>query len=135
MNTPYDKIAYFDNTPLYKLTDNEIDFAIEYFADSNGWVFRLEKRRRQLIDEFTEMVYQKLSKSDYDFIERRMRQTFEDLRKESYCNIWMTRRFKTPSYFSGNSPIFDFNHGDGNFIAGGNKIAHRANFVTKNNLI
>ena len=77
----------FNDTPLYKLTDEEIDFAIEYFANTNGWVFRLEKRRRQLIDEFTEMVYQKLSKSDYDFIERRMRQTFEDLRKESYCII------------------------------------------------
>ena len=87
MSTPYDKIAYFNDTPLYKLTDDEIDFAIEYFADTNGWVFRLEKRRRQLIDEFTKMVYQKLSKSDYDFIERRMRQTFEDLRKESYCII------------------------------------------------
>ena len=87
MNTPYDKIAYFNDTPLYKLTDEEIDFAIEYFANSNGWVFKIEKRRRQLIDEFTKMVYQKLSKSDYDFIERRMRQTFEDLRKESYCNI------------------------------------------------
>ena len=87
MNTPYDKIAYFDNTTLYKLTDNEIDFAIDYFADTNGWVFKLEKRRRQLIDEFTKMVCQKLSKSDYDFIEKRMRQTFEDLKKESYCNI------------------------------------------------
>ena len=47
----------------------------------------------------------------------------------------MARRFKAPSYSSGNSPIFDFNHGDGNFIAGENKIAHRANFVTKINLI
>ena len=36
MSTPYDKIAYFNNTPLYKLTDDEIDFAIEYFADTNG---------------------------------------------------------------------------------------------------
>ena len=80
MNTLYDKIAYFNNTPLYNLTDEEIDFAIEYFADTNGWMFRLEKRRRQLIDEFTEMVYQKLSKSDYDFIERRMRQTFDELK-------------------------------------------------------
>ena len=87
MSTPYDKIAYFNDTPLYKLTDDEIDFAIEYFDNTNGFVFKLEKRRRQLIDEFTEMVYQKLSKSDYDFIERRMRQTFEDLRKESYCII------------------------------------------------
>ena len=87
MSTPYDKIAYFNNTPLYKLTDDEIDFAIEYFADTNGWLFKLEKRCRQLIDEFTNMVYQKLSKSDYDFIERRMRQTFEDLRKETYCII------------------------------------------------
>lgn len=87
MSTPYDKIAYFNDTPLYKLTDDEIDFAIEYFANTNGFVFKLEKRRRQLIDEFTNMVYQKLSKSDYDFIERRMRQTFEDLRKESYCII------------------------------------------------
>ena len=87
MSTPYDKIAYFNDTPLYKLTDEEIDFAIEYFANTNGFVFKLEKRRRQLIDEFTNMVYQKLSKSDYDFIERRMRQTFEDLRKESYCII------------------------------------------------
>ena len=43
----------------------------------------------------------------------------------------MARRFNTPSYSSGNSPIFDFNDGDGNFIAGENKIAHRANFVTK----
>ena len=43
----------------------------------------------------------------------------------------MVRRFKTPSYSSGNIPIFDFNHGNGNFIAGENKIAHRANFVTK----
>ena len=43
----------------------------------------------------------------------------------------MARRFKTPSNSSGNSPIFDFNHGDGNFIAGENKIAYRANFVTK----
>ena len=88
MNTPYDKIAYFNDTPLYKLTDDEIDFAIEYFANSNGWVFKLEKRRRQLIDEFTEMIYnQTLSTEDYDFIEKRMRQTFEDLRKESYCII------------------------------------------------
>lgn len=87
MSTPYDKIVYFNDTPLYKLTDDEIDFAIEYFADTNGWVFKLEKRRRQLIDEFTKMVYQKLSKSDYDFIEKMMRQTFVDIRKESYCNI------------------------------------------------
>ena len=87
MSTAYDKIAYFNNTPLYKLTDEEIDFAIEYFADTNGWAFRLEKRRRQLIDEFTEMTYQPLSKSDYDFIEKRMHITFEDLRKESHCNI------------------------------------------------
>ena len=88
MNTAYDKIAYFNDTPLYKLTDDEIDFAIEYFANSNGWVFKLEKRRRQLIDEFTEMIYnQTLSTEDYDFIEKRMRQTFEDLRKESYCII------------------------------------------------
>ena len=43
----------------------------------------------------------------------------------------MARRFKTPSHSSGNSPIFDFNNGIGNFIAGENKIAHRANFVTK----
>ena len=43
----------------------------------------------------------------------------------------MARRFVIPSYFAGNSPIFDFNLGDGNFIAGENKIAHRANFVTK----
>ena len=43
----------------------------------------------------------------------------------------MARRFKTAPNSSGNSPIFDFNHGDGNFIAGKNKIAHRANFVTK----
>ena len=47
----------------------------------------------------------------------------------------MARRFKTHSYSSGNSPIFDFNHGDGNFIAGENKIVHRVNFVTKINLI
>ena len=88
MNTPYDKIAYFNDTPLYKLTDDEIDFAIEYFANSNGWVFKLEKRRRQLIDEFTEMIYnQTLSTEDYDFIEKRMRLTFEDLRKESSCII------------------------------------------------
>ena len=81
MSTPYDKMAYFNNTPLYKLTDDEIDFAIEYFADTNGWLFKLEKRRRQLIDEFTEMVYnQTLSIEDYDFIERRMRQTFDELR-------------------------------------------------------
>ena len=88
MSTPYDKIAYFNDTPLYKLTDDEIDFAIEYFADTNGWLFKLEKRRRQLIDKFTEMIYnQTLSTEDYDFIEKRMRQTFEDLRKESYCII------------------------------------------------
>ena len=81
MSTPYDKIAYFNDTPLYKLTDDEIEFAIEYFANSNGWVFKLEKRRRQLIDEFTEMVYnQTLSIEDYDFIERRLRQTFDELR-------------------------------------------------------
>ena len=43
----------------------------------------------------------------------------------------MARRFKTPSYSSGNSPIFDFNHGDGNFITGENKIVHKANLVTK----
>ena len=43
----------------------------------------------------------------------------------------MARRFKTPSYSSGNSPIFDFNHGDGNFIDRENKSAHRANFVSK----
>ena len=43
----------------------------------------------------------------------------------------MARRFKTPSNSSGNSPIFDFNHGDGNFIARENKIVRRANFVTK----
>ena len=79
------------------------------------------------------MIYnQTLSSEDYDFIEKRMRQTFEDLRKESYCIIWMARRFKTPSNSSGNSHIFDSKHGDGNFISGKNKIAHRANFVTKN---
>ena len=43
----------------------------------------------------------------------------------------MVRRFKTPSYSSGNSLIFDFNDRDGNFITVENKIAHRANFVTK----
>ena len=81
MSTPYDKIAYFNDTPLYKLTDDEIEFAIEYFADTNGWVFKLEKIRRQLIDEFTEMVYkQTLSIEDYDFIERRMRKTFDELK-------------------------------------------------------
>ena len=87
MSTPYDKIAYFNDTPLYKLSDEQIDFAIEYFADTNVRLLQLEKRRRQLIDEFTEMVYQPLSKSDYDFIEKRMRITFDDLRMESYCNI------------------------------------------------
>lgn len=81
MSTSYDKIAYFNDTPLYKLTDDEIEFAIEYFADSNGWLFKLEKRRRQLIDEFTEMVYnQTLSIEDYDCIERRMRKTFDELK-------------------------------------------------------
>ena len=81
MSTAYDKIAYFNNTPLYKLTDDEIDFAIEYFADTNGWLFKLEKRRRQLIDEFTRMIYhQTLSSEDYDCIERRLRQTFDELR-------------------------------------------------------
>ena len=81
MSTPYDKIAYFNDTPLYKLTDEEIDFAIEYFADTNGWLFRLEKRRRQLIDEFTEMIYhQPLTTEDYDFIEKRLRQTFDELK-------------------------------------------------------
>ena len=81
MSTPFDKIAYFNNTPLYKLSDEEIDFAIEYFVDTNGWLFKLEKRRRQLIDEFTEMVYhQTLSTEDYDCIERRLRQTFDELK-------------------------------------------------------
>lgn len=47
----------------------------------------------------------------------------------------MARRFKTPSYSSGNSPFFDLNHRDGNFIASENKIAHRVNFVTKIKLI
>ena len=79
MSTPYDKIAYFNDTPLYKLTDEEIDFAIEYFADTNGWVFKLEKRRRQLIDEFTEMIYT-LSSEDYDCIERKLRITFDELK-------------------------------------------------------
>ena len=79
MSTPYDKIAYFNNTPLYKLTDEEIDFAIEYFADTNGWLFKLEKRRRQLIDEFTEMIYT-LSSEDYDCIERKLRLTFDELK-------------------------------------------------------
>ena len=32
---------------------------------------------------------------------------------------------------SGNSHIFDLNVRGGNFIAGENKITHRANFVTK----
>ena len=81
MSTPYDKIAYFNDTPLYKLTDEEIDFAIEYFADTNGWVFKLEKRRRQLIDEFTKMIYnQTLSTEDYDCIERKLRLTFDELK-------------------------------------------------------
>ena len=79
MSTPYDKMAYFNNTPLYKLTDDEIDFAIEYFADTNGWLFKLEKRRRQLIDEFTEMIYT-LSSEDYDCIERKLRITFDELK-------------------------------------------------------
>ena len=81
MSTPYDKMAYFNNTPLYKLTDDEIDFAIEYFADNNGWLFKLEKRRRQLIDKFTEMIYnQTLSSEDYDCIERKLRITFDELK-------------------------------------------------------
>ena len=79
MSTPYDKMAYFNNTPLYKLTDDEIDFAIEYFADTNGWLFKLEKRRRQLIDEFTEMIYT-LSSEDYDCIERKLPLTFDELK-------------------------------------------------------
>ena len=88
MSTPYDKIAYFNDTPLYKLTDEEIDFAIDYFADSNGWLFKLEKRRRQLIDEFTEMIYnQTLSTEDYDFIEKRLLETFDELETKSTRNI------------------------------------------------
>ena len=81
MSTPYDKIAYFYNTPLDKLTDDEIDFAIDYFGDFDGWMFKMEKRRRQMIDEFTEMIYhQPLTTEDYDFIEKMLRQTFEELK-------------------------------------------------------
>ena len=79
MSTPYDKIAYFNDTPLYKLTDDEIDFAIDYFGEFDGWMFKLEKRRRQLIDEFTEMIYT-LSSEDYDCIERKLRLTFDELK-------------------------------------------------------
>ena len=87
MSTPYDKIAYFDNTPLYKLTDDEIDFAIEYFANSNGWAFKLEKRRRALIGKFTEMMSQPLNRNDYDFIEKRLLETFDELETKSTRSI------------------------------------------------
>ena len=77
----HEYVVYLNNTPLDKLTDNEIDFAIDYFGDFDGWMFRLEKRRRQLIDEFTKMLYnQTLSTEDYDFIEKRLRQTFDELK-------------------------------------------------------
>ena len=81
MSTAYDKIAYFNDTPLYKLTDDEIEFAIEYFGEFDGSMFKLEKRRRQLIDEFTKMIYnQTLSSEDYDCIERKLRITFDELK-------------------------------------------------------
>ena len=35
MNTPYDRIAYFNNTPLYKLTDEE---SVEELARMLGGV-------------------------------------------------------------------------------------------------
>ena len=131
MTETYEYIRYLNTTPLDKLTDIDIDFAINYYSNYDGWRFKIEKRRRALIGKFTEMMSQPLNRNDYDFIEKRLLETFDELETKSTRSIWMARRFKTPSYSSGNSPIFDFNDGDGNFIAGENKIAHRANFVTK----
>ena len=131
MTETYEYIRYLNTTPLDKLTDIDIDFAINCYSNYDGWRFKMEKRRRALIGKFTEMMSQPLNRNDYDFIEKRLLETFDELETKSTRSIWTYRRFVIPSYFAGNSPIFDFNVRDGNFIAGENKIAHRANFVTK----
>ena len=135
MTETYEYIRYLNTTPLDKLTDIDIDFAINYYNNYDGWRFKMEKRRRALIGKFTEMMSQPLNRNDYDFIEKRLLETFDELETKSTRSIWTYRRFVISSYFAGNSPIFDFNVRDGNFIARENKSAHRTNFVTKIKLI
>lgn len=87
MTETYEYISYLDNTPLDKLTDIDIDFAIDYFGDSDGWRFKMEKRRRTLIGKFTEMMNQPLTGNDYDFIEKRLLKTFDELETNSSRSI------------------------------------------------
>lgn len=72
-------IEYLQKTPLNKLSDADVDFAIDYFGDFDGWRFKIERRRRNLIAKFTEMLNQPLTKKDYDFLEKRLLETFDEL--------------------------------------------------------
>ena len=131
MTETYEYIRYLNTTPLDKLTDIDIVFAINYYNNYDGWRFKMEKRRRALIGKFTEMMSQPLNRNDYDFIEKRLLETFDELETKSTRSIWTYCRFVIPSYFAGNSPIFASEDDGGNFINWENKRAQGANFETK----
>ena len=87
MMETYDYIRYLNTTPLDKLTDNDIDFAINFSIGYDGWRFKKEKRRRALIGKFTKMMNQPLTGDDYDFIEKRLLETFDELETKSKRSI------------------------------------------------
>ena len=83
----YEYLRYLNTTPLDKLTDNDIDFAINFSIGYDWWRFKMEKRRRALIGKFTEMMNQALTGNDYDFIEKRLLETFDELETNSSRSI------------------------------------------------
>ena len=87
MTETYEYIRYLNTTPLDKLTDIDIDFAINCYNNYDGWRFKMEKRRRALIGKFTEMMSQPLNRNDYDFIEKRLLETFDELETKSTRSI------------------------------------------------
>ena len=87
MSPSYDYIRYLNTTPLDKLTDNDIDFAINFSIGYDKWRFKMEKRRRVLIRKFTEMINQPLTGNEYDFIEKRLLETFDELETKSKRSI------------------------------------------------
>ena len=87
MTETYEYIRYLNTTPLDKLTDIDIDFAINCYSNYDGWRFKMEKRRRALIGKFTEMMSQPLNRNDYDFIEKRLLETFDELETKSTRSI------------------------------------------------
>ena len=87
MTETYEYTRYLNTSPLDKLTDNDVDFAINHSLCYDEWMFKMEKRRRVLIGKFKEMVSQPLTGNDYDFIEKRLLETFDELETKSTRSI------------------------------------------------